>query len=60
MANKLRKTSVQLDPDVMDILVERYPQLSLSELMRLSMAYLKEQSPVYVAAPRDGKFERRA
>lgn len=56
----LRRTSVQLDQRVVEAARRLYPVLRFSEIVRLSMDFLLEQAPRYVASPRDGKFERRA
>ncbi len=53
----LQKTSIQVDPAVINRLTKRYPDLRFSEIVRLSMDFLLEQAPRYVASPRDGKFE---
>lgn len=44
----LKKTSVQLDPDVSDKIMSLYPHLSISEIIRLSMEYVLECKPKVV------------
>jgi hypothetical protein len=54
----LKKTSICIDPEQIELLAEIYPELPISEVIRMALWYLIETKPILIKSKSHFKDSR--